>query len=194
MTSTLAARSAGAHSWDGLTPPYSTVVADPPWPFKWNGAPGGRRHNQTRLGYSLMSLEDILALPVADLVAVDAHLYLWVPANLFREGVGVRVARAWGFRPGTEIIWRKTDVGMGKFPRLGHEYLLPATRGRAQFVGPRNVPSVQTWPSVYAPRKVHSAKPPAAFDLIEQQSPGPYVELFCRQPRFGWDSWGWGYE
>jgi N6-adenosine-specific RNA methylase IME4 len=185
--------------WTGLHPPYATIVADPPWPAATSYRKGGRRHHDTSLGYTPMTVDAILAIPVADLAAADAHLFLWVPSLLFREGVGVQVARAWGFTPGTEIVWRKVDWGMGSFPRIGHEYLLPARRGQARWHGPRNVHSVQTWPSVYAAKhhnrsKVHSAKPPAAYDLIEQQSSGPYIELFARQPRLGWDSWGHGYE
>jgi N6-adenosine-specific RNA methylase IME4 len=187
-------------TWDGLTPPYATIVVDPPWPVERDYRSGGKRLNKTDLGYSTMDLDAILALPVIDLAGPDTHLYLWVPSALFREGVGVKVARAWGFRPGVEIVWCKREFGTGQFPRVGHEYLLPARRGGLAFQGPRNVHSVQSWPSVYAPQgrmgnaRVHSGKPPAAFDLIEQQSPGPYVELFARQPRLGWDSWGWGYE
>lgn len=44
------------------------------------------------------------------------------------------------------------------------------------------------------PRGPHSVKPPAFLDIVEQVSPGPYVELFARSPRLGWDSWGYGYE
>lgn len=47
---------------------------------------------------------------------------------------------------------------------------------------------------LWSPRGAHSAKPDAFADRIERVSPGPYVELFCRRPRFGWDSWGKGYE
>lgn len=43
-------------------------------------------------------------------------------------------------------------------------------------------------------RSAHSVKPAAFMDLVEQVSPGPYVELFARQSRLGWDSWGLGYE
>jgi len=88
---------------------------------------------------------------------------------------------------------------LGSFPRLAHEYLLIGVRGDLGFDGPRNVASVQDWPYTYARAgrssgRVHSAKPKAALDLVEHHSPCPYVELFARQPRLGWDSWGWGYE
>lgn len=184
-------------AWEGLNPPYSTIVADPPWPFEWNGGAGGRRRRRTRLGYSLMSIEDITALPVGDLAAPNAHLYLWVTRDLFREGIGCRVARAWGFEPVAEIIWRKPNFGMGFFPRPGHEPLLICRRGSLPFTTDGRTHSVQDWSQVYGAGntgKGHSCKPAGAGDLIESASPGPYVELFARAPRLGWDSWGYGFE
>lgn len=139
-----------------------------------------------------MTLEAIEALPVAVLSDDSAHLFLWVPARLNREGVGVRVARAWGFDPVSEIVWEKPNLGMGLFPRACHELLLIARRGDLAFTAPLNVRSVQKWSQRYDKNggKRHSAKPEAATDLIEQVSPGPYVELFARRQRMNWDSWG----
>jgi N6-adenosine-specific RNA methylase IME4 len=183
-------------AWEGLTPPYSTIVADPPWPFKWSGGPGGRRRSATPLRYSLMSLADIAALPVEDVAAAEAHLYLWVTREMFREGHGVAVARSWGFDPVAEFIWRKPNFGTGSFPRAGHEPVLVCRRGGLPFAGPRNVHSVQEWKQDYSQNsgKSHTTKPTGLMDLVEKASPGPYVELFARAPRLGWDSWGKGYE
>lgn len=181
----------------GLNPPYSTLVVDPPWPMRWDGSgSGGRRRNATPLRYSLMTLDDIKALPVSEIAAPDAHLYLWVTPDLNRRGEGVATAEAWGFTVVDEIIWHKPNLGVGRFPRHCHEPLLVCRRGSVPFTAARDVRSVQTWTQVFGNKggKTHSAKPDAALDLIETASPGPYVELFCRRPRFGWDSWGHGYE
>jgi N6-adenosine-specific RNA methylase IME4 len=142
-----------------------------------------------------MTLEDIMALPVAELADQDCHLFLWVVAGVHREGVGAEVCRAWGFRLLGDIIWRKPNYGLGAFPRPQHEAIIIGRRGGARFTR-NDVGSVQSWPQVYATNggKTHSAKPAAAYDLIESASPGPYVDLFARQQRLGWDSWGWGYE
>lgn len=173
---------------------FRTIVADPPWPFRWDGGKGGRRRRATDLGYSTMTLAEIAALPVADLAdPAGAHLFLWVTPALHREGEGVRIARAWEFEPVDELIWEKPNIGMGRFPRHCHEPLLIARRGDIAFTGPRNIRSVQRWPQPRAPGnggKVHSAKPDGALDLIEQVSPGPYLELFARRARFGWEYWG----
>lgn len=172
---------------------YRTIVADPPWPLRWSGGAGGKHRNATPMAYGLMSLEDIKALPVADLAEPDAHLFMWVTPEMYREGEGVAIARAWDFVPVDEIIWEKPNIGMGVFPRHVHEPLLICRRGDLPFSGPRNIRSVQRWPQRHAGNgggKVHSAKPDAAIDLVERVSPGPYVELFARRARFGWDYWG----
>jgi N6-adenosine-specific RNA methylase IME4 len=177
---------------------YRTILADPPWPIAgergrpWAGK-GGRRGHDSFLPYSLMSLPEIEALPVQSLADADAHLFLWVTSAFNREGIGARVARAWGFEPLNEIVWAKRQFGLGRFPRPQHEILLIARRGNLPFTGPKNIGSVQVWPHTYGAGnggKRHSAKPEAATDLIEQVSPGPYVELFARRQRMGWDSWG----
>lgn len=177
----------------GVSGRYRTICADPPWPFRWNGGVGGTHRNATPLRYSLMSVDEIAALPVGDVASVDAHLFLWVTPELHRRGEGVRVAEAWGFTPVDEIIWEKPNIGMGAFPRHVHEPLLIARRGSLPFTGSRSIRSVQRWPQRHAGNgggKVHSSKPDAALDLAEQVSPGPYLELFARRARFGWDYWG----
>ena len=139
-----------------------------------------------------MDLESIYALPIEQLAESDAHLYLWVTARFNREGAGVRCAQAWGFEVVSEIVWAKRNFGLGAFPRPQHEILLVCRRGRLSFE-PRDVGSVQSWASPYAHNnggKIHSGKPDGAIDLIEQASPGPYLELFARRKRMGWDTWG----
>jgi len=178
---------------------YRTICADPPWPIgdprrRLRMGAGGRRRRSTELSYCLMSVDDIIALPVAPLADDDAHLFLWVTAQFNAEGVGVQVARAWGFERVSEIVWEKNNFGMGAFPRPTHEILMVCRRGSLPFNAPANVRSVQKWGVAYARNgktgKEHSRKPEAAMDLIEQVSPGPYLELFSRRHRLGWDVWG----
>src|SRR5947209_1877622 len=103
----------------GVSPQrYRTIVADPPWPIRWEGGKGGRRRRAVPLAYDTMSIEDVCALPVAELADLDAHLFLWTTDEFLQEGVAVRVVRAWGFEPlRPTLIWRKPNFGMGHFPR-----------------------------------------------------------------------------
>ncbi|MDE2098000.1 MAG: hypothetical protein KGL39_12175 [Patescibacteria group bacterium] len=181
---------------------YRTILADPPWPVvgdsdalfrPWCGR-GGRRGRDTFFPYSVQPLEWIYSLPIADLAESDAHLYLWVPAKFNREGIGVRTAREWGFECVSEIVWAKPNYGLGKFPRPQHEILLVCRRGTLPYQV-NDVGSVQGWRREYSMShgsagKKHSTKPEGARDLIELASPSPYLELFARSQRLGWDTWG----
>jgi N6-adenosine-specific RNA methylase IME4 len=179
---------------------YRTIVADPPWPGRdwWVG--GGRRagessgcskvYGPTEPTYDLMTLDDICALPISGMAAAAAHLYLWVPDLHLVEGNAARVARAWDFEPGRLIVWRKKNWGAGRFPRPAHEAFVVCRRGDLPF-RICDEPSVQDWKQPYIGRsKIHSAKPDGMLDLVEKASPGPYLEMFARRARFGWDYWG----
>lgn len=180
---------------------YRTICADPPWRLVGNAkersrpwaSKGGRRGRDTFFPYATQSLEWIEGLPVKSLAdSRGAHLYLWVPASFNREGLGVRVARAWGFEVVSELIWAKPGFGLGKFPRPQHEIVLVCRLGSLPFAV-RDVGSVQRWSQTYARGnggRVHSAKPEGLQDLAERASPGPYLELFARRGRLGWDAWG----
>ena len=183
-------------SWEGLTPPYATIVADPPWPFVWKAGAGGRRARSTVLPYSVLTVDDIAAFPVADLATDDATLALWATREVFREGQGALVARAWGFEPVAELVWEKPNLGMGAWPRPCHEPVLIARRGHPPTPEDRTFRSVQRWKQAYTTNagKTHSAKPDGFGDAVEAAFPGPYLELFARNPRLGWDSWGHGHE
>ena len=179
---------------------YRTIVADPPWPYEPRG--GGyqlrssqahrpndvaRRGVHTIERYESMSIEALCDLkpPAGD----DAHLYLWVTNAFMVEGH--QIARAWGFRPKTICTWGKVQPDGRPSMKTGHyfrgatEHVIFGVRGRLPF--PTEQPSATLW---LWPRLPHSTKPDAFYDLVERLSPGPYLELFARRARFGWDYWG----
>ena len=82
---------------------YKTCLADPPWDINQKGKRGAASH------YQLMSLDQIKAMPVADLCEKNAHLYLWVPNGLLQEGLSV--IKAWGFTFRSPIYWIKPPAG-----------------------------------------------------------------------------------
>lgn len=189
-----------ADIWTGLTPPYRTIVADPPW--QYNVARGlptrDYKPSTAEAHYSTLTMEEIAAIPVKDLAAEDAHLYLWVTnPRLFGDRQGGRratpldIAEAWGFEYRTMLTWVKTGpLGMGWWFRGNTEHVLFCARpGTPAIPADRREANVVT-----APRQHHSGKPAAFFDLVERVSSGPYLELFARSPRLGWDSWGLGFE
>lgn len=170
---------------------YRTIVADPPWQVEKLIRAGGRRARATSVPYEMLSIEEIAALPVAEMAADDCALFLWSTRRLFREGSAATVARAWGFQPCGEVIWGLRNPGMGT-PALAndHEPILVARRGSIDWTAQRPM-GVHFWRQLYSGGgKVHSAKPDAFLDHVEAWSPGPYLELFARRARFGWDYYG----
>lgn len=180
---------------------YSCVVADPPWPITWttprtrvNGR--GERHvNHTRaLSYKTMSIADIAAMGVPAAVADNAWLFLWTTDRFVLDGSAVRVCRDWGFDPRRFFVWAKTGMSLGTFPRPQHELCLVGSRGKPLHHR-RDVGSVFRAKLVYERRggshaRKHSAKPGLFFDLVRSAVPGPYLEMFARVARPGWDGWG----
>ena len=139
-----------------------------------------------------MQLEDIKALPVCDLAETKSHLYLWVPNALLPEGLSVM--KAWGYEYKTNIIWEKIrhdgapdGRGVGFYFRNVTEILLFGVRGdknRTLEPARSQVNLIRTM------KREHSRKPDEIIPIIEACSPGPYLELFARGDRRGWDMWG----
>ena len=155
---------------------YPCIIADPPWDIHQKGRLGAINH------YDLMSLEEIQGLPIAELAADNAHIWLWVTNGLVPQGI--QLLEHWGFTYRNSFYWIKPRMGLGVYLRNASETVLFATRGKApvQFKGQAN------W--MFAPLQDHSHKPEEMYDIVERVSPGPYLELFARRSRPGWDAWG----
>jgi N6-adenosine-specific RNA methylase IME4 len=255
--------------FEELTPPYSTIVADPPWHYDEQVGAWDERRSRYGLSkpmpYSTLSEDEIARLPVVDLAAPGAHLYLWTTNRYLWDARDICIG--WGFDPVQVLAWCKTPKGLvpgGTFANttefviyarravkakrevvragalireareaagLNRSDLHRAVRGGKptgivfRWEDDDCLPTSADWdrlcevlPSLREverpyvpppppkdrsrvdstwwnwPRGPHSRKPAAFLDLVEQVSPPPYVELFARAPRLGWDSWGKGYE
>jgi len=170
---------------------YRLILADPPWQYEsWNAKGTGRVADDH---YPTMSLEDIKALPVADVCAADAILLLWVTLPLLREGL--QVIDAWGFSYRTAfLVWGKLNadrspaVGFGKYTRSNGELCLLGRRGKGVPV----CPGVAESNLLLSQRGAHSAKPPEQYRVIERVfgREVPKAELFARSHMPRWDVWG----
>ena len=168
---------------------YVTIVVDPPWQMKrgsqyaWReGRASGKRQD---LDYPTMTLNEIADLRVRDLAATDAHLFVWTTQRHLEATPGI--IRGWGFVPSCTLAWCKAPHGWGPGGVFQStlEFIIYARRGKPE-------PSTHTITSQWFewPRGDHSAKPEAFLDLVEQHFPGPYLEMFARRNRLGWDTWG----
>lgn len=180
---------------------FGTIMADPPWQFAnktGKVAPEHKRLNR----YATMPLPDICAMPVHELAADPAHLYLWVPNALLPEGL--QVMKAWGFDYKSNIIWEKIRKdggpdgrGVGFYFRNVTEILLFGVRGKAaRTLAPGRsqvnlIAAAEPDGDLLKTRKrEHSRKPDEQYEIIESCSRGPFLELFARGERPGWTVWG----
>lgn len=188
------------------TPPrvgeYRTVVVDPPWAYgsaKSGGKPGsaegqyrtignqGREINR-RTGAGIENL--IGVTPIGEWTATDAHLYLWVTNP--KLPFAFQLIDAWGFVYKTTLTWVKTTKtgvpiknGMGWFFRGCTEHVLFAVKGRLPIDTAKREKNV-----IHARREGHSVKPQSFAQMVERVSPGPYLDVYARRQRMGWDAWG----
>ena len=186
---------------------YRTIVADPPWDHSDGtgfhyGENDYRTHMHRKGGagppratappYAHMDLKAIAALPVSDMAEADAHLYLWTTQRFLRDSFDI--IDGWGFTVSATLTWCKAPMGfMGGAFRSSSEFCHFARRG--SLAHKTQAPQRWfTWPRTgwtqHDSAAKHSRKPEAFLDLVEQVSPGPYVELFGRRGRLGWDYWG----
>lgn len=174
---------------------YAVLYADPPWTFATYSRKGKGRSAEA--WYDCMSLADIQRLPVRDQAADDAILLMWATDPLLHRAF--EVIEAWGFTYKTVgFYWVKLNksadtlvfdrksffTGMGFWTRSNPELCLLATRGKPK----RRSAAVPKL--IVSPRREHSRKPDEAYGAIERLAEGPYLELFARQTRAGWDAWG----
>lgn len=201
-------------SADCSPPPFQVVSADPPWKFS-DSLPGKSR-GASKL-YPCLPTWQICRFPLPP-IADDAILFLWRLAAMQLDAL--EVAKAWGFTVKSEIVWEKLTkrgkpwIGMGRYVRASHETALVCTRGRykvrdrgvrSRFAAP--VPTYQEGDpeigKVIGKNKrgepivrnvgdyIHSAKPAFFYtDIVERMCRGPYCEMFARESRHGWSSFG----
>ncbi|QEU08746.1 MT-A70 family methyltransferase [Paracoccus yeei] len=166
---------------------FGLIMADPPWAFKTRSAKGITAKGAGGQ-YRLMTLDDIKAMPVSILAADDSVLWLWATNPMLREAIAVM--DAWGFTFKTAGHWAKRTpkgklaFGTGYILRCAGEPFLIGTRGQPKTS--RRVRSV-----IEGPLREHSRKPDEAFGAAEALMPDARrIELFSRQHRPGWVTWG----
>ena len=167
---------------------FNIVYADPPWKVM-AGSKQSRKVGDSQkslpLPYPTMSVDEIAALPVKNIRSNNSVLFLWT-INKYIEH-SYQVARAWGFKPSTMLVWAKTPkgLGLGGTFTLATEYLLLARCGtlkaRKRIKG--------NWWNI--PREAHSRKPNFFREIIiDAFGELPRIELFAREKWAGWSAWG----
>ena len=129
-----------------------------------------------------MGIEEIKALPVVELAEQDAILWLWTTNAHLR--VAFDVLEAWGFEYKALLTCVKDRMGTGEWLRGQTEHCLLAARGKPVFLHGQHTTVI------CADRREHSRKPDVFYGLVEATCPGSRLDLFCREPRKGWQVYG----
>jgi N6-adenosine-specific RNA methylase IME4 len=175
--------------------PFGAILADPPWHYEtWTAAGTGRSAEQH---YAVMPVDGIADLPVASVATDNCALFCWVTWPCLKQAL--KLIESWGFNYKTcAFDWMKANntqpnffqedlpaqVGLGHWTRSNTEPCLLATRGK-----PKRL-NADVRQGIIAPRRQHSRKPDGVHERIERLVAGPYLELFARQRRPGWECWG----
>lgn len=185
---------------------FGLIMADPPWKFRgWVANANPESSRSADRHYDTMTLDEILAMPVKSIAARDAHLMLWITMPFLAAGIHVPLMRAWGFKPSSSaFVWMKTKrktarqyqwvtlaelpqflhFGQGHTTRKNVEICLLGRRGNAKRLA-KDVAE-----PIIAPVREHSRKPDEAYERARRYAGGPYLELFSREERDGWTTWG----
>ena len=166
---------------------YRTILIDPPWPIQFDLPCGQGKKKQ----YEVMPLEEIKALPIAELADTECNLFCWTTHTYLPYTF--ELLKAWGFKYHCQITWDKGSglVQFGFHRRT--EFVLYAYRGRLGFeqTGKAMPTIIREVPELFdEPSTVHSRKPMSFYRWLERKTPEPRLELFARHKRPTWDVWG----
>lgn len=159
---------------------FQVVYCDPPWQYNNSGF-----NSSAEQHYPTMSMDELKAMPVKDLRAENAVMFMWATNPLLKEAIDLM--ETWGFEYKTNIVWVKDrQINLGFYVYGQHELLLIGTNGSMLPIGVKP-PSVMT-----GANNIHSKKPESTYETIEAMYPNlKYIELFARNtPRNGWVKWG----
>ena len=165
---------------------YQAIYADPPWDYQQCRLSGSAKKH-----YPTMRIEELCALPVAEIADRDCALFLWATFPQLPEAL--RLIQAWGFMYKTvAFVWLKQNrkaltwfYGLGFWTRSNAEICLLATKGHPK----RKSAGIHQL--VICPVERHSKKPDEVREkIVALMGDVPRIELFARQQTPGWDVWG----
>lgn len=187
---------------------FPVVSIDPPWHWKARASTQNPQHVRSpQKHYPTMDLEHVEAIPMKQIAAPDAHIFLWITGPLLAQGVHNRLFRAWGVRPSSIVFtWIKTlasfDMSLlERSPLLDQDLHMGTgftTRQNAEFVALGRIGSPSRARAdirqvIIAPLQEHSRKPDEYYRRVEHYAHGPRIDMFAGADRPGWTRWGWGH-
>lgn len=170
---------------------YGLIYADPPWKQSKGGKKSVRENSSGKpLDYPTCSLDEIKEhLKLAtESTTENSILFLWTIDKYLFEAQ--QIAESLGYKLHARMIWDKiTGIPAAFTVRYGHEYLLYMYKGKLTPVAKDERGKIHT---VFRERVTkHSKKPDIAYEIIERLYPDlKKLEMYARETRDGWDSFG----
>lgn len=169
---------------------FRVALIDPPWQWKTWGGDLGTPHRGAHDHYGVMPMEKIAEIPVGSVMAANSAMFMWYSGNHVEDALAL--GRGWGFEfvRSEVFVWIKANEGfqprpsMGYYSRNGAELCMLFKRGSPK-VQDHGVDQV-----IFCKRGPHSAKPERQYEAIERMFEPPYLEIFARNTRPGWSSFG----
>ena len=160
------------------TDKYSCIVIDPPWNYGTRYSPNGRRVANP---YPEMTQDELKNLEI--LSDADSVVFLWTTQKFIWDAK--ELLDHWGFKYRAIITWDKEKMGMGDFLRMQCEFCLIGIKGNPILNNPHNIRDI-----IREPRREHSRKPEAFYEIVESVCAGNKIEYFSRNTRNGWEVYG----
>jgi len=166
---------------------FRTIVIDPPWKYKQRLASPKARGG---IAYPTLTVAQLKTLPVKQLADDDCQLWLWTTNAHHHDAF--HLLEEWGFTHKTTATWVKTQIGLGFWLRGKTEHILLGVVGnpRERMIGLHGAMGLGNSTLIMAPRRKHSQKPEAFYDMLDVISEPPRLEMFARRLRLGWTAWG----
>jgi len=160
---------------------YKVIYVDPPWEFFTKKPHGDRPGSEDH--YGKLTLDELKSIDISHLIDErGCFLFMWT-TNIILPW-SLELMKHWGFTYRSKLTWVKPVMGLGYYFRSASEDLLVGKIGKGTF----RFKSQPSW--LMAPRQEHSRKPEEVYSIIERVADGPYLEMFARSKREGWDIWG----
>ena len=163
---------------------YKTIVIDPPWPVATGFVQSSGYNVSDNCPYSLMTKEEILAIPINNLADDNCDLFLWTTQTVLL--FSFEVLKNWGFKFSCLMTWDKVKAlnAYGFF--RNSEFILYAHKGKTnRDFSKKNIPTC-----FREPLRRHSEKPKIFYDLIRRVTREPRIDIFARKKIEGFDSYG----
>lgn len=162
---------------------YNVISIDPAWNYEGENKnitsydANGRRVANPYPEMSTQKIKDI-KLPLLN----DSVVFLWTTHKFLPDAFDI--LKNWNLDYKATLVWNKEKIGMGAWFRMQCEFCLVGIKGKPYWDNTtyRDI--------INEPRRQHSRKPDAFFDMVDKITLGRKLEYFSREKREGWDVFG----